>query len=221
MKKIDLIRISFIAMLGIALFTISLNAGSSGADIPVSAMSNEYDVVEVIETTEPNIVCEPSQPIELSEPIESISEVEAVEYTSSDVVKEPASEYYIQLTEDEIYEFATLVFLEAGCESYECQLGVASVVINRMTTKGLSLYDVIYAPNQFTPADLIPYYEPSESTINAVMHVVQNGPTLPEWVTFFRANYYHSFSGVADYVCIDKTYFSYDISLKNKLDCEV
>lgn len=220
MKKIEVIRISFIAMLGVALFTISLNAGSSGADIPASAMSDEYNVVEVIETTEPDIVCEHSQPIEPSKPIESISEVETVEYVEPDV-EEPSSEYYIKLTEDEIYEFATLVFLEAGCESYECQLGVASVVINRMTTKGLSLYDVIYAPNQFTPASLIPYYEPSESTINAVMHVVQNGPTMPEWVTFFRANYYHSFSGVADYMCIDKTYFSYDVSLKNKLDREV
>ena len=214
MRKIDIIRIGFITMLGVALFTISLNARSSGIDNrpAVSDNSSENNTTSVTYIT-PDTTCEPS------EPIQSIPE--DIVQTAVELEEEQPQEYYIYLTESEIHDFATLVFLEAGCESFECQLGVASVVLNRMTTQGLSLNDVIYAQNQFSPAHLIPYYEPSESTLEAVRHVIRNGPTLPEYVTFFRANYYHSFSGVADYINIDSTYFSYDISLKNKLDCEV
>lgn len=142
------------------------------------------------------------------ESIEEVATVESVEYIS----------YYIELTEDEIWDLATLVYLESGGESYECQLAVASVVINRVTTSDKSLYDVIYEKNQFTPAHRIESNEPSESTMNAVKEVCTNGPTIPEYVTYFRAEKYHSFSEyIMDYMCIDNTYFSYDINLKSTI----
>lgn len=123
--------------------------------------------------------------------------------------------FYIEMSEDDIYELATLVYLEAGGESFECQQGVASVVINRMTTGGMTLQEVIYQKNQFTPAYLISSSSPSESTLEAVRTVIKDGPTLPEYVTFFRADYY--FSWVTPYTSIDHTYFSYDNRLKEAL----
>lgn len=116
-------------------------------------------------------------------------------------------EYYINLTDDEIYTLATLVYLEAGIESFECQKAVASVVINRMTTQGLSLDEVVYAKNQFTPSGQIKYNCPTDSTLGAVMDVVMNGPNIPEYVTYFREGYF--FDWAIDYVKYDHTCFSY------------
>lgn len=125
---------------------------------------------------------------------------------------------YIKLTDDEIYELATLVWLEARGESQECQKAVASVVINRMTTGNLSLHDVIYAKNQFTPANLISTSTPDDIQIAIVNEIVMNGPSIPEYVTYFRTGYYHQFSNrLIQYKCIDNTYFSYDIDLYDKL----
>lgn len=122
---------------------------------------------------------------------------------------------YIYLSESEIYEFATLVFLEAGCESYECKKAVASVVVNRMTTRGMDLRSVIYETNQFSPASVISQYSPTQDSVNAVIEVITYGPTIPQYVTFFRANYY--FDRLVPYTSMDHTYFSYDYSLKTRL----
>lgn len=122
---------------------------------------------------------------------------------------------YIYLTESEIHEFATLVFLEAGCESYECKKAVASVVVNRMTTRGMDLRSVIYEEDQFSPAGYISQNSPTQDSLNAVMEVITYGPTIPLYVTFFRANYY--FDWLVPYMSIDHTYFSYDYSLKTRL----
>lgn len=119
---------------------------------------------------------------------------------------------YVSLTNDEIYEFAILVYLEAGGESYECQKAVASVVLNRMVISCLSFHDVIYSPGQFEPADQIPYTDPSESCLAAVQEVVWFGPTLPIYVTYFRSAYY--FDWVEPYTCIDNTYFSYSEDIR-------
>lgn len=118
---------------------------------------------------------------------------------------------YIYLTDEEKHEMATLVFLESGAESFECMCGVASVIVNRMTIEDKSLEEVIYASGQFDPAYLIPYYEPSESAIEAVEYVISHGPTIPPYVTFFRADYYHDWGDrYIPYTSIDSTYFSYD-----------
>lgn len=139
---------------------------------------------------------------------DDIEHVDERECCSKDV-----SYTYVELTEDELYVLATLVYLEAGSESYECQKAVASVILNRMITQDKSLEQVVYASNQFTPACLIPYSDPSESALSAAIEVATTGATLPLYVTYFRADFYHSFTGVVDYTCIDNTYFSADVNL--------
>lgn len=55
---------------------------------------------------------------------------------------------------DEVTLLAALIYCEAGGESYECQLGVGAVVINRIKSGSFpnNLYDVIYQKGQFGPA---------------------------------------------------------------------
>lgn len=133
------------------------------------------------------------------------------EVAVSEVIIEKPHNVYIDMTEDEIYTLATLVYLEAGSESYECQVAVASVVINRMTLDNRSLNSVIYEEGQFTPAYKISYTHPTSMSIQAVRDVVENGPNIPEYVTYFRAGYYHNWdSRIVDYDRIDDVYFSYD-----------
>ncbi|MBQ7004287.1 MAG: cell wall hydrolase [Oscillospiraceae bacterium] len=123
---------------------------------------------------------------------------------------------FVTLTEDEATLLAALVTLEAGAESYECQKAVASLVINRMLTSGSTLEGVIYAKNQFSVASRVASTTPFTSCVNAVEEVLTEGTTIPIYVTFFRASYYHTWGDQVAYCCIDNTYFSYSQALKNK-----
>ncbi|MBQ7013202.1 MAG: cell wall hydrolase [Oscillospiraceae bacterium] len=123
---------------------------------------------------------------------------------------------FVTLTEDEATMLAALVTLEAGAESYECQKAVASLVINRMLTSGSTLEGVIYAKNQFSVASRVASTTPFTSCVNAVEEVLTEGTTIPIYVTFFRASYYHTWGDQVAYCCIDNTYFSYSQALKNK-----
>lgn len=139
------------------------------------------------------------------------SDITIAEPGQTDLVSE-SSKPYIDLSEAEINLLATLVYLEGGCESYECMKGIASVVVNRMLTTGDSLHQVIYAPGQFSVAPLLNSYCPTEETLRAARDIVENGPSMPIHVLYFRASYYHQFGHgrVIPYTCIDNTYFSSD-----------
>jgi N-acetylmuramoyl-L-alanine amidase len=56
-------------------------------------------------------------------------------------------------TQEELDLMARLIYFEARGESYEGQVAVGAVVINRLHTKGFpnTIYDVIYQKNQFSP----------------------------------------------------------------------
>jgi len=59
----------------------------------------------------------------------------------------------ISLTEDEILMLAAMIYCEAGGESYEAQLAVANVILNRLRSGhwGNSLEDLLSARGQFSP----------------------------------------------------------------------
>lgn len=128
------------------------------------------------------------------------------------------SNFYIELTEDEKHELACLIYLEGRGESLECQTAIGSVVLNRYTTGEYnSLHDVIYAEGQFTPAYLIDDTEPTITQIQIVNDLCMNGPTVPEYVTYFRANKYHTWSSTEPYKQIDSTYFSANKKLREAM----
>lgn len=114
--------------------------------------------------------------------------------------------YEAELTDEEKRDMAALVYLEAGGENYECQKGVASVILNRMIRYNLSLNEVMYAPNAFSPAAYITSTTPSQSCIDVVNDVLQNGSMFPLEVCAFRADYYHDFG--TPYMNIGPVYFS-------------
>lgn len=141
--------------------------------------------------------------------------------TDDGVQEELESTPYIDATNKEIHELACLIWLEGRGESVECQEAIASVVVNRYTTnpdKYDNLLDVIYEKNQFSPAHLIYRTEPTEVQIEAARKVVTEGPTIPEYVTFFRAHYYHKWKNQVPYKCMGSTYFSYDKELRKRLE---
>lgn len=119
----------------------------------------------------------------------------------------------IHLTKEEKLILATIIRLECGGSSFECQLAVGSVVLNRMAYFNQSLRDVIFAPNQFSTARLInkktgkSNYPPSAQHIAAVEELVKNGSTLPIHIMYFRARHFHTWT--EPYRRIDSTYFSY------------
>ena len=58
----------------------------------------------------------------------------------------------VSLSEEDIYLMAAVMTLECGNESYEGQLAVANVILNRLQSGrwGSTMSDVVYAPRQFT-----------------------------------------------------------------------
>lgn len=122
------------------------------------------------------------------------------------------------LTTDELYLLATLVTLEGGVESYECKKAIASTVINRMVINNSALHNVIYAPNQYSVTNQLSYTTPTQEAINAVNDVIENGVTIPRYVTYFRARYYHTWGDQVPYTNIGNTYFSYSAAIKSQYE---
>ena len=126
-------------------------------------------------------------------------------------------EDYISLSQDEIDLISKIVYLEGRGETYEWQQAIVSVIINRMTTENKNAHEVIFAENQFTTAKFVDKGEVTEDIQSIVIDIAANGPTIPVWVTYFRAKKYHQWDNeygtVIPYDKIDHTYFSYDKKL--------
>lgn len=127
----------------------------------------------------------------------------------------PKTVYY-SVTEEERLLIAQLVYREANTESLECQKAIVSVLFNRLACGkwGDTIEEVIYYKNAFTPATagLLEGVTPTKTNYEAVDFVLENGPTLPTYVRYFRANYHHSWEGYEGYSVIDHTYFGYFIN---------
>lgn len=93
-------------------------------------------------------------------PIEAATEAptEAVTEAPTEVVTEAPTEAATeapatQVASSDLYLLAAIVYAESGGESYEGQLAVANVVLNRVYSGawgGSSISAVVYAPNQFS-----------------------------------------------------------------------
>lgn len=129
---------------------------------------------------------------------------------------------YMELSDEDIYTISQVLYLEARGESIECQQAVVSVILNRMTTNDMTANEVIFDDNQFTTAKFIDKGNPSEEMIELVTNVITEGPTIPVYVTYFRAGHYHEWDNeygqVVPYDKFDNTYFSYDVELKEEYE---
>ena len=183
---------------------------------PILSRASKNDNIDIIVETsaDPTYILEPVLIGNLkADDVDDHQTTESeVEESEIEVVKstEIAPTAYCIMTDEEVRDFAALLWIEARGEPEEVKYAVASVILNRVTLYKQSLHDVIYAPNQFSPADYVAYTDPTEDEIRIVNDVLQTGPTIPEYVCYFRAGYYHSWSGMNDYGFFGgNTYFSY------------
>jgi spore germination cell wall hydrolase CwlJ-like protein len=181
-----------------------------------------------IQSKSTNYVAKATEQVTTTKPTEEVTEeIEIVEDTTEvpdigepnvdeGLVEEPTEQpteapkkksMYYPMTEDEIYTFAALIYLEAGSTSYKCQCAVASVVINLMVNEGKSLNACIKTPGRFSVANRVYRTKPSDTALKVARKIATNGPTLPTYVLYFRNNHY--FSWAKAYCHIDNVYFSY------------
>lgn len=184
--------------------------------------STTIDATDVVTPTTPTLdACVPSTPSDMIPPIDMdeslVEEPETtIEPTEPEEVITPM---YYTITEEERELLARLCFLESSICSSECQRAVVSVVFNRlesgkwkidMNNDGIiSLYDIIYYPNAFSPADKIDSTTADEASYEAVDYVIQNGPTVPTYVRYFRTKYHFNWDGYKGYCVMDNVYFGY------------
>ena len=132
-------------------------------------------------TNVPNIATiEPNSVIETAEPIEEIS--------------------YMEYDEATLELLARLCEAEAGIESYQCKVYVASVVLNRCLSEYHpdTIEEVIWERVSGTPqfsvtikhngTCMLESVEPSEDSFKAAQYVLDHGPQLPKDVTVFYSN---------------------------------
>ena len=139
----------------------------------------------------------------------SLSEVELVpDYVKSapSITVSPDNTYVkVDLTEDEVYMLAQLIYREAGNCSYECQSACGSVAINLMLANNMNLYQVAHNPNMFSVAHLIDSTTPLDINLQVARDIAEKGTTVPPSVKCFRTDYY--FDWATPYMNIDNVYF--------------
>lgn len=170
-----------------------------------------------------------SNTLKVDEPLTPVDPVEKVEVTesknqeeskiSSSVEEDIVETTYYNVTAEEREMLATLVFLESSVCSSKCQRAVASVVFNRLESGKwrkdvnkdgeITLYDIVYYPNAFSPAYLIKDYKPDQNAYAAVDYVIKYGPTVPTEVRYFRTSYDFKWENYSNYCVIDNVYFGY------------
>lgn len=121
----------------------------------------------------------------------------------------------VECADWELYELYCLAYLEAGSytQSDDCIRAVVEAVFNQLNNGswGSTLHDVIYATNNYEPAQYISTTTPSQRCIDIVNDVYYNGISLPSRIMFFRAEYYHQWYGAIPEFNIEGVYFSSSI----------
>jgi|GEM_PF-1683953 len=119
----------------------------------------------------------------------------------------------VDMTEDEIYMFAAEVYCEAGDESYESQVGVAQVIINRIRSPKYpnTLEDVLYQSGQFPPAtdgfmDRVMASGEGNACRKAVMDALHGADVVGDYL-YFNMTSGVDFSTVTSSMTIDGTTF--------------
>lgn len=146
-------------------------------------------------------------PVELIKEIEVIEEVEVVKEVIVEIEPTPA----IEMSSSDRELLSRLVYREGGSTTFDCQAGIASVVINRLRngTWGATIHDVIFSPSQFYVAPLMQSTTPNDFTYEAVDSVLDNDVTLPDYVMYFNLGDPLWRDGYHDYVIIDGVHFGY------------
>jgi spore germination cell wall hydrolase CwlJ-like protein len=206
MKKafaILFVSIVFIVLISIIVSEVNINAnGDTSANI---ADNTFVSTITTVPTSKPKFDSDVTEP------------------TANTPTTQPENKKsYYNITAEERELLARIVTCEASICSLECQKDVCSVIFNRlesgkwrkdMNNDGvITLYDIIYYPNAFSPTingAMDKCTKPCASAYEAVDYVVENGPTVPTYVRYFRTSYDFSWDDYTNYKVIDNVYFGY------------
>lgn len=174
-----------------------------------------FETVEMPEMTELPEVTELSAAAETPEaevmaeaPVaeEEISVAEEKEVRQKKNV--PLPQWRIKITNEQLDLLERCVMAEGGGESYDCQVAIACVIINRVLSDKYpnNVEDVIKQSGQFsTWPTMIENANPTNEVKQAVREALTS-EMIPENVLYFRANRYHRWG--SRYCRMDNTYFS-------------
>ena len=121
------------------------------------------------------------------------------------IEKEPKG---IVVTDEEYDLLLRVCMSECGGEygePMEGKIAVVETVLNRCEMYGMTIEEVLYAPNQYSMAD---NGEPDYTVINAVNSALEKR-TYPKNMIYFRTLHYHSFG--EPYIKIGSHYFSLEV----------
>lgn len=96
----------------------------------------------------------------------------------------------LEITEEDRELLARIVYLEARGQSFSGQRAVAEVVLNRVLDSRFpdTVYEVLYAPGQFTPAKSIASTTPTETQYEVVDCVINETPITTENTVYFATS---------------------------------
>lgn len=124
-----------------------------------------------------------------------------------------APAYVISASSEDIYLLASCVMMEAGGYSYDGQLAVANVIVNRVKSGrwGKSISDVIYAKGQFPGATsgLLDKYltkGPSKSALKAANAALTGTNNIGDYL-FFNSTKSADYSSYSSYTVVDGNCF--------------
>lgn len=120
----------------------------------------------------------------------------------------PLPQWRIQINNEQLDLLERCVMAEGGGESYDCQVAIACVIINRVLSDKYpdNVEGVIKQKGQFsTWPGMIQNANPTNEVKQAVREALTS-EVIPEDVLYFRAGRYHKWA--SRYCRIDNTYFS-------------
>ncbi len=96
----------------------------------------------------------------------------------------------LEITEEDRELLARIVYLEARGQSFSGQRAVVEVVLNRVLDSRFpdTVYEVLYAPGQFTPAKSIASTTPTETQYEVVDCVIDETPITTENTVYFATS---------------------------------
>lgn len=194
---------------------------TSATEAPATEEKTEAPTAE--EKTE-TVTTEEKTEAVTAETTEAVTEA-TTEATTEEITEAPAEEtessaqydeekQVIETDSSDLYLLAAIVYAEAGNQSYEGQLAVASVVMNRVASGkwGSTIKDVIYAPNQFS-AVYTSYFTNAlstggtETSLRAAQDALNGSNNVPGLLSF-RPTWYVDTSTLSYYVQIgDHVFF--------------
>lgn len=173
--------------------------------------NNSSNVLNPVIAANENTFVSSNTEIDVTEEPEKVIEeetTEEIEEIIGEIVTEETKEPEPLYTEEELNMLSHLIYGESGCCSDEMQLGVGSVVLNRVKSKYYpnTIKEVIFQKGQYACTWDGNYdREPDEQAISNAKYLLENGSQYPEYV-IFQAEFKQ---GDGVYEKIGNTYFCY------------